>query len=305
MSIRDKSRIIYGGNTLSFRIATRKSKLALVQTDYVIDLLALKFKMQCEKVLIRTEGDRKLDVSLDKIGGKGVFVKDIEKALIEKRAQAAVHSMKDMPNELLDLFEIIAMPVREDVRDVFISPEGIKFLDLPKGAVIGTSSIRRAVQIKNLRHDIEIVPIRGNIETRVRKMKEEKLDGIVLAAAGVKRLGMSEIITEYFNPFEFIPAVGQGAIGVEILKNSEYASTLGKIDNEDIRMGVEAERSFLKKLQGDCHTPVGAYSVIEGEILNITGIFQGGNKLIKKDVCGDKWDYIALGESLGEKIISG
>ncbi|WP_368488670.1 hydroxymethylbilane synthase [Clostridium sp. BJN0013] len=290
---------------MSLKIATRKSKLALVQTDYVIDLLTLKFKMQCEKVLIKTEGDRKLDVSLDKIGGKGVFVKDIERALIEKRAQAAVHSMKDMPNELLNLFEIIAMPVREDVRDVFISPEGIKFLDLPKGAVIGTSSIRRAVQIKNLRHDIEIVPIRGNIETRVRKMKEEKLDGIVLAAAGVKRLGMSEIITEYFNPFQFVPAVAQGAIGVEVLKNSEYANTLEKIDNEDVRISVEAERSFLKKLQGDCHTPVGAYSVIEGEILNITGIFQMGNKLIKKDIHGNKWDYVALGKSLGEKIING
>ncbi|WP_373844401.1 hydroxymethylbilane synthase, partial [Clostridium sp.] len=146
---------------MSFKIATRKSKLALAQTDYVINLLTSKFKMQCEKVSIKTEGDRKLDVSLNKIGGKGVFVKDIEKVLMKKHAHAAVHSMKDMPNELLDFFEIIAMPVREDVRDVFISPEGISFSQLPKGALIGTSSIRRAVQIRSLRNDIEIVPMRG------------------------------------------------------------------------------------------------------------------------------------------------
>ncbi|WP_333859342.1 hydroxymethylbilane synthase [Clostridium sp.] len=290
---------------MSFKIATRKSKLALAQTDYVINLLTSKFKMQCEKVSIKTEGDRKLDVSLNKIGGKGVFVKDIEKVLMKKHAHAAVHSMKDMPNELLDFFEIIAMPVREDVRDVFISPEGISFSQLPKGALIGTSSIRRAVQIRSLRNDIEIVPMRGNIETRIRKMKEEKLDGIVLAAAGIKRLGMSEVITEYFDPLKFIPAVGQGAIGVEILKNSEYSSILSKIDNKDVRIGVEAERSFLKKLQGDCHIPVGAYSVIEGEILNITGIFQVGSRLVKKDVCGNKWDYIRLGESLGKKVLRG
>lgn len=290
---------------MSFKIATRKSKLALAQTDYVINLLTSKVKMQCEKVSIKTEGDRKLDVSLNKIGGKGVFVKDIEKVLMKKHAHAAVHSMKDMPNELLDFFEIIAMPVREDVRDVFISPEGISFSQLPKGALIGTSSIRRAVQIRSLRNDIEIVPMRGNIETRIRKMKEEKLDGIVLAAAGIKRLGMSEVITEYFDPLKFIPAVGQGAIGVEILKNSEYSSILSKIDNKDVRIGVEAERSFLKKLQGDCHIPVGAYSVIEGEILNITGIFQVGSRLVKKDVCGNKWDYIRLGESLGKKVLRG
>ncbi|WP_156876009.1 hydroxymethylbilane synthase [Clostridium kluyveri] len=288
---------------MSFKIATRKSRLALVQTEYIINLLTENFGIECEKVLIKTEGDRKLNVSLDKIGGKGLFVKDIEKALMEKRAEAAVHSMKDMPNELLDLFEIIAMPVREDVRDVFISREGMKFSELPKGAVIGTSSNRRAVQIKSLRDDIKIVPVRGNIETRIRKMHEQKLDGIVLAAAGVKRLNMTEVITEYFDPLKFVPAVAQGAIGVEALKSSEYASVLKKIDNEDVRIGVEAERSFLKKLGGDCHTPVGAYSIIEGETLNITGIFQIGTELIKKDICGSKWDYISLGERLGEKII--
>ncbi|UZQ51886.1 hydroxymethylbilane synthase [Clostridium kluyveri] len=291
------------GINLSFKIATRKSRLALVQTEYIINLLTENFGIECEKVLIKTEGDRKLNVSLDKIGGKGLFVKDIEKALMERRAEAAVHSMKDMPNELLDLFEIIAMPIREDVRDVFISREGMKFSGLPKGAIIGTSSKRRAVQIKSLRYDIKIVPVRGNIETRIKKMHEQKLDGIVLAAAGVKRLNMTEVITEYFDPLKFVPAVAQGAIGVEALKSSEYASVLKKIDNEDVRIGVEAERSFLKKLGGDCHTPVGAYSIIEGETLNITGIFQIGTELIKKDICGSKWDYISLGERLGEKII--
>lgn len=288
---------------LNLKIATRKSKLALVQTDYIIDLLKEKLGLQCEKLLISTEGDRKLNVSLEKIGGKGLFVKDIEKALMENLAQAAVHSMKDVPNELIDTFEISAIPVRADVRDVLITANNIEFSKLPEGAVIGTSSNRRAAQVKNLRPDIEIVPIRGNVETRIRKMHEEKLDGILLAAAGIKRLGLEEIITEYLDPVKFVPAVSQGAIGVETLRNSESAHILKEIDNENVRIGVEAERSFLRKLNGDCHTPVGAYSTIEGETLNIVGIYQIGERLIKKDISGDKWDYLSLGKELGEKII--
>ena len=176
-------------------IATRKSKLAQIQTERVMELV--KEKEEClslKKLLVVTEGDKRLDVTLDKIGGKGVFTKDIEYTLLEKKADAAVHSMKDVPFQLGDKFEITAIPEREDVRDVFISREGIPFKELRKGAKIGTSSVRRSALLKQIRPDLKIVPIRGNVQTRLQKMKENNLDGIVLAAAGLKRLNMENII---------------------------------------------------------------------------------------------------------------
>ncbi len=167
-------------------IATRKSKLAQTQTEIIMRSLKDKFNIDSEKMLIVTEGDRKLDVSLAKIGGKGLFVKDIEIALLEKRADGAVHSMKDVPYELSHEFEIAAITEREDIRDVLISKDNIPFKELRKGAIIGTSSIRRACQLKLMRNDLEIVPIRGNVQTRLEKMKNQNLDGIILASAGLK-----------------------------------------------------------------------------------------------------------------------
>ncbi|NRX28642.1 hydroxymethylbilane synthase [Clostridium beijerinckii] len=201
-------------------IATRKSKLAQTQTEIIMKSLKDKFNIDSEKMLIVTEGDRKLDVSLAKIGGKGLFVKDIEIALLEKRADGAVHSMKDVPYELSHEFEIASITEREDIRDVLISKDNISFKNLRKGAIIGTSSIRRACQLKLMRNDLEIVPIRGNVQTRLEKMKEQNLDGIILASAGLKRLNEEDIITEYFDPKVFIPAVAQGALGIECLKTS-------------------------------------------------------------------------------------
>ena len=198
-------------------IATRKSRLAQIQSEIIMNSLKTKFNIESEKLLIVTEGDKKLDVSLSKIGGKGLFVKDIEIALLENRANGAVHSMKDVPFELSEEFEIVAVTEREDVRDALISKNDIPFKELKKGARIGTSSIRRAAQLKLLRDDVEIVSIRGNVQTRLAKMESENLDGIILAAAGLKRLGEEELITEYFDPNEFIPAVSQGALGIECL----------------------------------------------------------------------------------------
>ena len=286
-------------------IATRKSKLAQVQADKVIELIKEKNNINAKKLLVVTEGDRRLDVTLDKIGGNGLFVKEIEYALLNKEAHAAVHSMKDVPFELSEDFELVAIPERDDIRDVFVSSNGIHFQDLKEGAIIGTSSIRRAAMLKKLRRDLNIVPIRGNVQTRLDKMKKENMDGIILAAAGIKRLGLEDIITDYFDPKEFLPAIGQGALGIEALKNGEYNNYLKKLDNKEVRRAVEAERSFMKKLNGGCHSVIGVYSEIKNDDLYMIGTFDVGGKIIKKDILGKKSENIELGFKLAQKILEG
>lgn len=288
---------------MSLKIASRKSNLAKVQCDIVCRIIEDKFDIKCEKFFMETHGDKMLDISLSKIGGKGLFVKDIERAMIEGKADAAVHSMKDVPFEIPEQFEIAAIPVREDVRDVFVSMNGQSFYELPKGARIGTSSIRRAIQIKMLRPDIDIVPIRGNVETRIKKIETENLDGIILAAAGLKRLNMEHIIKDYFSPETFIPSVGQGALGVEVLKESDKINYFKDIDDYTIRRCVEAERSFMKTLKADCHSMIGAYAKSIDNKIYMIGIYETGGKVIKKDVWGDIEDYINLGECLAKKIM--
>lgn len=285
-------------------LATRKSILAQSQTDYVMGLLKDKHNIECEKLLMSTEGDRRLDVTLDKIGGKGLFVKDIEYALLDKRAHAAVHSMKDVPFKLEDEFTLVSMPNREDVRDAFVSSNGIHFDELKKGAVIGTSSIRRAEQLKAIRSDLIIVPIRGNVQTRLRKMKENNLDGIILAAAGLKRLGMDHIITDYFDINLMVPAVGQGVLGIECLKECEYIDYFKAIDNINARHEAEAERSFMRALNGDCHSLIGAYAKLSGDDIYMIGTYSVNGKIVKKDISGSRYDRIELGESLAKKILS-
>ena len=283
-------------------IATRKSILAQVQADYVGKRLKEEQNIDYKKHLVVTEGDRRLDVSLNKIGGKGLFTKDVELALINNTAQCAVHSMKDVPFLLGDQFEIVSMPKREDVRDVFISNNNIHFKELKNNAKIGTSSIRRAAMIKMIRPDIEIVPIRGNVQTRFKKLEELKLDGMILASAGLKRLGMEDKITDYFDPEVFLPAIGQGALGVECLKTYENKEVLRNIEDYDTRICVEAERSFMKSLNGDCHTLIGAYSKIEGNDLYLVGTYMINNKIVKKDIWGNKQNFVELGEKLGSKF---
>ncbi|MGL5245272.1 MAG: hydroxymethylbilane synthase [Sarcina sp.] len=285
-------------------IATRKSKLAQVQTERVMELIKESNNVDIEKLLVVTEGDRRLDVTLDKIGGKGLFVKEIELALLEGKANGAVHSMKDVPFELPEQFELVAMPEREDVRDAFISMNGLKFNELKKGARVGTSSIRRAAQLQLLRSDLEIVPVRGNVQTRLKKIKEENLDGIILAAAGLKRLGMEEIITDYFNPTEFLPAIGQGALGIECLKGGEFNHYFKALDNKEVRIEVDGERSFMKALNGGCHTLIGAFSKVEGNDLYMIGTFMVNGEIVKKDIMGNKYDNIELGRQLAKKILS-
>ncbi|NAS17763.1 hydroxymethylbilane synthase [Clostridium butyricum] len=285
-------------------LATRKSRLAQVQTEIVMDSLKNKINKESEKLLIVTEGDRKLDVSLNKIGGKGLFVKDIECALLEGKADAAVHSMKDVPYELNSEFEITAIIEREDIRDVLISKDNIPFSKLRYGAKIGTSSIRRAAQLKLLRSDIEVVPIRGNVQTRLAKMESENLDGIILAAAGIHRLKLDNIITEYFDPKEFLPAVSQGAIGIECVKNSENSKYFKMLDNGEARITVEAERSFMRELKGDCHSLIGAYSEVTGDELYMIGIYDLNGVIVRKDITGKKSNYLEVGRMLAEKILN-
>ncbi|KOF56300.1 porphobilinogen deaminase [Clostridium sp. DMHC 10] len=288
---------------MSLIIATRKSKLAQIQTEIVMDLLKKAHGIESEKLLITTEGDKKLNVTLDKIGGKGVFVKEIEIALLEEKAHAAVHSMKDVPYALDPALEIAAIPEREDVRDAVITREGIAFEELKKGAKIGTSSIRRAVQLKKKREDLEIVPIRGNVQTRLKKMKEEKLDGIILAAAGIKRLGLESIISTYLDPKEFLPAVGQGALAIEVKKSSSKRHYFDTLDNKEERCKLEAERSFMRELNGDCHSLIGTYSELEGSELYLLGTYEVNGKVIKKDLVGSKEDSVRLGKELAKLIL--
>lgn len=284
-------------------LATRKSLLAQTQTETVMKLLKDKVNMESKKLLVVTEGDKRLDVTLDKIGGKGLFTKDIELALLDGKAHAAVHSMKDVPYEIGEDFELVAMPEREDVRDVLVCQNGEKLSELRKGAIIGTSSIRRSVQLKALRDDINIVPIRGNVGTRIEKMKNEGMDGIILAAAGLKRLGMEDIISDYLNPEIFVPAVSQGVLGIECLRNSQYNSYFRSLDDKNVRIAVEAERSFMRELNGGCHSLIGAYAKLQGNDIYIIGIYEVNGKIIKKDILGNKDENLELGKKLAKKIL--
>ncbi|AYD41039.1 hydroxymethylbilane synthase [Clostridium fermenticellae] len=288
---------------MRLKIASRKSKLAQIQTEIVMKMLKEKYNILSEKVLMNTMGDKLRDVSLSEIGGKGLFIKEIEDALIKDETDAAVHSMKDIPFDVPPSFEIIAVLKREDPRDAFISSTDISFNNLKKGAVVGTSSNRRSAQLKCLRPDIRIVPLRGNVQTRIRKMKDQNLDGIILAVSGLKRMNMDYMITDYFKLDEMIPAVGQGALGIEIKKGNKNEKILKSLSDYESEICVEAERSFMRRLNGDCKSTIGANALIQGNIMHITGIFYINNRLIKKDISGNKEDYIYLGRKLAEKII--
>ncbi|SHE28841.1 MULTISPECIES: hydroxymethylbilane synthase [Caloramator] len=285
------------------RVATRKSTLAQVQADKIIELIKEKLNVEAKKVLYTTKGDRILDKTLDKVGGKGLFVKDIEVALLKGEADCAVHSMKDVPFDLNDEFEIVATPVREDARDAFVSISGQSFFELRKGARVGTSSRRRAMQLLSLRSDLEIVPIRGNVETRIRKIEEEELDGIVLAAAGLKRLNLEAIITDYFDVENFIPASNQGILGVEVLKKSLYKEHLKKIDDEEVHFCCMVEKYVMKLLNGGCHSASCAYAKLDRDRIYIIAANEVSGVLKKGSIEGNKEDYINLCKKLVERIV--
>ncbi|AIS51536.1 porphobilinogen deaminase HemC [Thermoanaerobacter kivui] len=275
------------------RVGTRSSELALKQTEMVINEIK-KFRQDFEFEIVRitTQGDKLIDKPVNEIGGKGVFVKEIESALLKGEIDMAVHSMKDMPYEIPEKLKLMAVLKREDPKDVFISRDGTRFMNLKKGAKIGTSSLRRQVQLKALRPDIEIVSIRGNIKTRLKKMEELNLDGIVLAAAGLHRLGFENVITEYFPPDVVVPAPCQGILAVEIAENFEdiFQEFYSHIVDVKTLFEASVERKLLKTFGLDCRQPFGAYAQYgkenDGEKINIKIAYQKENKLLKGEVTG-------------------
>ena len=263
-------------------IATRKSALAVAQTTLAADaLVSANPGLAYELVPMTTEGDRRLDRSLSSFGGKGVFIKELEVALLEGRADIAIHSLKDMPAEVMPEFRLAAVLKREDPRDAFVArggAAGVKFMDLPSGARVGTGSIRRVVQLKALRPDIEFVPIRGNIQTRLSKLEE--LDGVVLAAAGLKRMGLVDQVTEFLDTDKVLPASGQGILAIETLvDNAKVADILSRVNDASTYGIAVAEMAFLKALDAGCQFPVASFAeIIEGagagqSNLKIRGIY--------------------------------
>lgn len=260
---------------MQYIIGTRGSALALAQSEQMRCLLAKQYPMHTFTLqVISTKGDRNQMVALDKMDAKGIFVKEIEEALLEGSIHIAVHSMKDMPTQQPTGLCFTKTIMREDARDVFISRTGIPFAQLPAHAIIGTGSKRRKAQLLKLRPDLQIVGIRGNVDTRLRKMETEKLDGIVLAAAGLKRLQLEHIHYEYFPHEMLIPACGQGALAVEVREdNHELLQMLNALANDKQDAEVAVERSFLKEINGGCHTPVGAYCQMENDHLSFSAVY--------------------------------
>ena len=274
-------------------VGSRKSNLALTQSKWVIEELKRvsngKYEFELKEIV--TKGDRILDVTLSKVGGKGLFVKEIEKAMYDKEIDFAVHSMKDMPAVMPEGLIIGSIPVREDSRDAFISKDGRTLDQLPAGAIIGTSSLRRGSQILAARPDLEVKWIRGNIETRMRKLKEENFDAIILAAAGMKRVGWDEsIITEYLEPEVCVPAVGQGALAIECREDdSELLELIKKINDDYTEKTVKAERTFLHLLNGGCQVPIGGYATLEGNEITLTALVgsKDGDIILKEKITGN------------------
>ncbi|HEK9103409.1 hydroxymethylbilane synthase [Bacillus pfraonensis] len=288
-------------------VGSRKSKLALTQTNWFIDQLkALGLPYEFEVKEIVTKGDVILDVTLSKVGGKGLFVKEIEHALLTKEIDMAVHSMKDMPAVLPDGLTIGCIPKRVDPRDAFISKNGASFEDLAEGAILGTSSLRRSAQLLAARPDLQVKWIRGNIDTRLRKLKEENYDAIILATAGLQRMGWDDdVITEHLDETLCVPAVGQGALAIECRENDEdLLQLLSHINDAVTERTVAAERVFLHKLEGGCQVPIAGYATLaENNEIELTALVgsMDGSVLLKETVTG--MDSERVGQEAAERLI--
>ena len=284
------------------RIGTRGSQLALYQANWVREkLIEAHLGLTVSLIKIKTTGDKIQDVPLAKMGGKGLFVKEIEEALIQKKIDLAVHSVKDVPTEFPKGLHLSVITQREDPRDVFISRDGKGLKDLPRKAKIGTSSLRRQAQLLHFRSDLELVPLRGNLDTRLKKLKTMSLDGIVLALAGVKRLGLKERITEIIPTEISLPAIGQGALGIETrLGDKEVEEQIQFLNDKDSWIAVSAERAFLKKLEGGCQVPIAAFAHTVGTTFQMDGLVGtiDGKRLVRHHIEGP----IEKAESLGIKL---
>ena len=284
------------------RIGTRGSQLALFQANWVKDQLIHAYPdLNVSLIKIKTTGDKIQDAPLAKIGGKGLFVKEIEEALIRRKIDLAVHSIKDVPTQFPEGLHLSVITKREDPRDVFLSREGKTLRELPRGAKIGTSSLRRRAQLLHYRSDFELVPLRGNLDTRLKKLRAMNLDGIVLALAGVKRLGLEEKVTEIISTDISLPAIGQGALGIETRQDDqEIEGQIRFLNDKDSWIAVSAERSFLKKLEGGCQVPIAAFARAAGATLEVDGLVGtiDGKRILRERLEG----HIEQAESLGTKL---
>ncbi len=288
-------------------IGSRGSPLALWQANWVKDLLLEHHSdLAVDIKIIKTSGDKIQDVPLAKIGGKGLFVKEIEEGLLKREVDFAVHSMKDMPIIFPVNLCIACVTKRENPFDALISKNDIKLNDLPKGAKIGTGSLRRMSQLLYYRPDLNMVPLRGNLETRLKKLETEGLDAIILAAAGLIRLGWSDRITEIIPPEILLPAMGQGAVGIETRKNDvDNQILLADMDDEETHYALDAERALVSQLEGGCNVPIGSFATLNGDQITLTGLVASldGKTMYKKEMTDTKTNAISLGRKMGNELI--
>jgi len=289
-------------------IASRESVLAMWQAKHIQEKLKTLYPTCDVQILgMTTTGDQILDSPLARIGGKGLFVKELETALADGSADLAVHSMKDVPMNLPDGFTLAATGEREDARDAFISNDYPSLKDLPHGSIVGTSSLRRQSQLQARFPYLKIESLRGNLQTRLRKLDEGQYSAIILAAAGLIRLGLASRIRDTIDPQDSIPAVGQGALGIEInAERQDLLQILAPLNHADSQLCVEAERAFSRALAGSCTVPLGAYALREGNTINITGFVASvdGKQMLRENITGSIADAEAVGRALAEKLIA-
>ena len=288
------------------RIGTRASQLALWQANWTKAQLEQRYPgIVVELVKIKTMGDKILDVPLAQVGGKGLFVKEIEEAMLRGEIDLAVHSMKDVPTEFPEELGLVVTTEREDPRDAFIS-DGVTFSQLRQGARIGTSALRRQAQLLKARPDLEMVIIRGNVETRIRKLKEDNLDAVILAAAGLNRLGFTDVISELLSVDFSIPAIGQGALGLECrLDDHATIEALAFLNHADTAAAVAAERALLKRCEGGCQVPIAAHGTVQGATLTLVGLIASvdGQQTVRDSLSGPASEAVALGVQLAERLL--
>jgi len=289
-------------------IGSRGSPLALWQANWIKDLLYTHHSdLDVDIKIIKTSGDKIQNIPLAKIGGKGLFVKEIEEGLLRREVDFAVHSMKDMPISFPLNLCIACVTKRENPFDALISRNNTRLKDLPKAAKIGTGSLRRMSQLKHYRPDFNLIPLRGNLETRLKKIDSEGLDAIILAAAGLIRLGWEDRITELISPEILLPAMGQGAVGIETRKNDvDNQILLADMDDEETHYTLDAERALVSQLQGGCNVPIGSFATLKGNQITLTGLVASldGKRIYKKESTDIKTNAIALGRKMGEELIS-
>jgi len=291
----------------TLRIGTRASQLALWQANWVKSELEKKYPgMEVTLTKIKTIGDKILDVPLAQVGGKGLFVKEIEEAMLRDEIDIAVHSMKDVPTDFPEGLGLHCITEREDPRDAVIS-RNVRFADLPHGARIGTSALRRQAQLLKVRPDLQMCIIRGNVETRIRKLDDDKLDAVILAAAGLKRLGFTEKVAEYLDVDLSIPAIGQGALGIECrLADPVITSTIDFFNHPETSAAVRAERALLKRCEGGCQVPIAAHGTILGGQLRLVGFIASvdGSRSVRGEISGAMTDCEKLGIQLADQLLA-